>query len=67
MVRFHCQREKTPEGAKLPPGVFRETAHWLIDGPLEIERGSGEIPAPAFIFIKINKLSKICNIKLNLA
>ena len=41
VVRFYCQREKTPEGAKLSPEVFRETAHWLIDEPLDRGRENG--------------------------
>lgn len=32
---FAMIRERFGEKyTKLPPGVFREAAHWLIDGPL---------------------------------
>lgn len=30
LIRERCGEKYT----KLPPRVFRETAHWLIDGPL---------------------------------
>ena len=30
LIRERCGEKYT----KLPPRVFRETAHWLVDGPL---------------------------------
>lgn len=27
--------------SRLPPGSFREAAHWLVDGPLDMDRENG--------------------------